>query len=244
MKSYIELHQTARNASLIPTINSLSSHAQLVDMVGPPPRKILDLGCGTGELAHVLKERGYYVVGLDREPPQYKLDQFVYGNIEDGIPLPVEEKFDTILLADVLEHLEDPLRILVAAKERLTPSGVALVSLPNAVHWSVRAQVLSGRFDYTTKGILDRGHLRFFTLESARRLFGDAGFQVASYRTTPIPWENILPRLLTRPVIGTIEKSDYLLTQLRPNFFAYQNIFELVQQPPAPDPHQRAGSTE
>ena len=104
--------------------------------------------------------------------------------------------------------------------------GRILVSLPNAVHWSVRAQVLLGQFEYTNKGLLDRGHLRFFTRRSAERLFHDAGLEVVEHRTTPIPWENVVP-----PSIGlvrdAVEKSDYLFSQVNPNTFAYQNLFEL-----------------
>ena len=85
-----------------------------------------------------------------------------------------------MLLADVLEHLAEPLKLLEDAKQRLEPDGVLLVSLPNVAHRSMRAQLAVGRFDYTNKGLLDRGHLRFFTHASALRLFHDAGLEVVS----------------------------------------------------------------
>jgi glycosyltransferase involved in cell wall biosynthesis len=214
----------------------LSSHTQLLALIGPPPRKILDLGCGPGELAHVLIERGHDVVGVDLQPPQYRLSGFVQANINDGIPPSITEKFDTILLADVLEHLTDPLGLLVEAREHLTPGGVILASLPNAVHWSVRAQIAMGRFDYASKGILDRTHLRFYTDASARRLFADAGLEVATFRTTAIPWNEVLPRVLGRPVIGSVERVEHLLTLMRPNLFAYQNLFELRVTPTVTHP--------
>ncbi len=53
--------------------------------------------------------------------------------------------------------------------------GVVLVSLPSVVHWSVRGQIALGRFEYTSKGLLDREHLRFFTRASAKRLFACRG---------------------------------------------------------------------
>jgi hypothetical protein len=130
-------------------------------------------------------------------------------------------------LADVLEHLPDSHRLLVDVKARLLSGGSVLVSLPNAVHWSVRAQIASGRFDYTGKGIFDRGHLRFFTRASALRMFRDAGFDVITERTTPVPWENVLPRAVGAFLRDKVEKSDYFLTRLRPNLFAYQHLFEL-----------------
>ena len=207
--------------------SGLSSHSQLLELVGPPPRRVLDVGCGQGELGHLLKQKGHYVFGIDYYPPKFELSDFLQADISQGLPSTIPGKFDAIILADVLEHMPEPQRILEQVKEHLAPGGSVLVSLPNAVHWSVRAQVASGRFDYANKGIMDRGHLRFFTRASATRLFEDAGFQVATQRTTPVPWENVLPRALGSFVRDKVEKSDYFLTRVRPNVFAYQNLFEL-----------------
>lgn len=204
----------------------LASHSQILEMVGPTRRRVLDVGCGQGELGHLLRERGHHVVGIDWAPPRFELDEFIQADLLAGLPIQGRE-FDTILFADVLEHLTDPLRILRQAAEHLSPAGRVIVSLPNAVHWSVRAQVMRGKFEYTNKGILDRGHLRFFTRESAHRLFAEAGLVPAEERTTPVPWENVLPRALGGLVRGGVEKTDYFLTRIRPNLFAYQHLFEL-----------------
>ena len=137
------------------------------------------------------------------------------------------ERFDTILFADVLEHLPDPQVMLSQAASLLSDNGKILVSLPNAVHWTVRAQVASGRFDYANRGILDRGHLRFFTRRSAERLFDQAGLQVREHRTTPVPWENVLPRVFGKFLSEKVEREDFMLSRMRPNVFAYQHVFEL-----------------
>ncbi|MES1173869.1 MAG: bifunctional glycosyltransferase/class I SAM-dependent methyltransferase [Myxococcales bacterium] len=207
--------------------SSLSSHTQLLELVGPPPARVLDVGCGQGELGYLLKQKGHHVTGVDWAPPKFQLDSFTQADIGAGLPKSISDTFDVVILADVLEHMPEPLKLLDDVRQRLNPGGSVLVSLPNAVHWSVRAQVASGRFDYANKGILDRGHLRFFTRASAARLFKDAGFEVRTQRTTPVPWENILPRALGSFVRDKVEKGDYFLTRLRPNLFAYQNLFEL-----------------
>jgi len=209
--------------------SALSSHAQLIELVGATPKSVLDVGCGTGELGHVLRKRGHYVVGVDFAEPPFALDSFVQADLFRGLPSSIADLFDVVLLADVLEHMPDPLALLLEAKRRLKPRGALLVSLPNVVHWSMRAQLLVGRFDYTNKGLLDRGHLRFFTEKSALRLFEDAGLRVISQRTTPVPWERVLPRVLGKAVRENAERTDYLLTRLRPNLFAYQHLFELAQ---------------
>jgi SAM-dependent methyltransferase len=207
---------------------SLSSHSQLLELVGPPSRRVLDVGCGQGELGHTLKRRGHHVVGVDYREPAFELDEFVQADLGAGLPLPADRDFDVVILADVLEHMSDPLKLLREARSHLAPGGSLLVSVPNAVHWSVRAQVALGKFDYTNKGILDRGHLRFFTRASAERLFAEAGLRASSRRTTPVPWENVIPPVLGRFVQDKLEKSDYFLGQLTPNLFAYQHVFELV----------------
>ncbi len=204
-----------------------SSHARLLGLIGDDARSVLDIGCGQGELAFLAKQRGHHVVGIDMHPPQFDLDEFIAADISQGLPLKPERKFDTIVLADVLEHVPDPLKLLSEASNHLAPDGRILVSLPNAVHWSVRAIIGSGRFDYTNQGILDRGHLRFFTLASAKRLFADAGLRVESNLTTPVPWEKVIPRMLGKATSDHVERFDYQLTRLRPNLFAYQHIFEL-----------------
>jgi 2-polyprenyl-3-methyl-5-hydroxy-6-metoxy-1,4-benzoquinol methylase len=206
----------------------LASHSQLLGLVGPSARRVLDVGCGQGELGHALMKRGHSVTGIDARPPVFPLDEFISADINHGLSaLAKDRTFDVILLADVLEHLIDPLEMLREAEARLADGGTMLVSLPNAVHWSVRLQVATGKFDYTNKGILDRGHLRFFTQASAERLFVEAGLRVISHRTTPVPWENVIPRVFGSVARTAVERADYFFARLRPNVFAYQHLFEV-----------------
>jgi SAM-dependent methyltransferase len=205
----------------------LSSHSQILKLIGDSPRRILDIGCGPGELGHVLKQRGHHVFGVDSLKPRLELDGFEQADIGQGLPTSLGGSFDWVLLADVLEHMVDPQKLLLEAKQRLTPGGTLLVSLPNAVHWSMRAQLAFGHFNYTNKGLLDRGHLRFFTRASAARMFRDAGLVIVAQRTTPVPWENVLPRALGSTLRNVAERADHVLTRLRPNLFAYQHLFAL-----------------
>lgn len=206
----------------------LSSHSQLLDMVGPTKQRVLDVGCGKGDLANALSRRGHHVVGIDQFPPEREIDAFYEANLFAGLPEEVlGERFDTILFADVLEHLPEPIAMLTQAAGLLRQNGKILVSLPNAVHWSVRAQVAAGRFDYTNRGIMDRGHLRFFTRLSAERMFEQVGLRVCERRTSPVPWENVLPPVLGKFIREKAEHADFMLSRLKPNIFAYQNLFEL-----------------
>jgi SAM-dependent methyltransferase len=146
-------------------------------------RRILDVGCGTGELGRLLQARGHQVVGIElaaemAEQARAHLDEVLTGDVEvAGFPFP-PESFDAILFADVLEHLVDPWRALRAAAEVLAPCGVVVASIPNLQNIDVIRRLLRGRWEYRERGITDFGHLRFFTLHTIRALFTQAGLEL------------------------------------------------------------------
>jgi 2-polyprenyl-3-methyl-5-hydroxy-6-metoxy-1,4-benzoquinol methylase len=99
--------------------------------------------------------------------------------------LPYEDKyFDYIIFGDVLEHLYDPQKLLIRIKKYLADSGKILCSIPNIMHASVLLPLLKGEFRYQDSGILDRTHIRFFTLYSAIDLLKGAGYKVNEFYET------------------------------------------------------------
>jgi SAM-dependent methyltransferase len=92
--------------------------------------------------------------------------------------------FDVVLFADVLEHLPNPQSMLLTAREALRPHGSIIVSVPNVAHWSVRVDLIRGRFQYQPTGIMDATHLRWFSARTAKSLVASAGFKVTTYRAT------------------------------------------------------------
>ena len=114
-------------------------------------RRVLDLGCSTGWLAGALKERGEVeVVGIEREPA-YAAEA---RERCDRVSRPTSRtsrgglgRFDCLVAADVLEHLVDPWSALEAYVALLEPGCRAIVSLPNAAHWSTsrRSRAAPGR---------------------------------------------------------------------------------------------------
>jgi hypothetical protein len=100
------------------------------------------------------------------------------------------------------------------ASELLAPNGRVIICLPNIAHWSIRASLLMGKFEYTSTGILDVTHLRFFTPKTARKLIEDAGYQVIS--THPIlgggkiggQFRRLLPGLFTKQIIFVARASQ------------------------------------
>ncbi len=202
--------------------SALSSHAQLLRIIGPQPRAVLDFCPHHDDLHARLREMGHEV--SSNEPLNARSNDG-----RDGIT----RSYEIVLLSEVLEHVPDPARVLNEAKTRLAPGGRILVSLPNAVHWSVRAQVALGRLEYADQGIMNRDHLRFFTQASASRMFDRCGLRQVSHHTTPVPWEDVLPPVIGNFVRDKVEKADSLLGRVAPNAFAYQHLFELEVDPHA-----------
>jgi len=155
----------------------------------PDGARVLDIGCGTGSVsAQLISNRNVSLVGIEPDPARARLAR------DRGITVRstylstdlIRElgPFDVVVFADVLEHLPDPWRLLVLAKSALTPSGRIIVSVPNVAHWSVRTDLLRGRFLYRDTGIMDATHLRWFTEAGIRYLLESAHLSVESVRAT------------------------------------------------------------
>lgn len=174
-------------------LESDSTHARVVRLVGTGKR-VLELGCATGYMSQVFRDRGCQVVAVevDQEAAEHAsafCERVIVGDL-DTIDLAAElgkDRFDVVVAADVLEHLKNPLRTLRAAKKQLRPDGYFVASIPNIAHGSVRLSLLSGQFPYSETGLLDRTHIRFFTLESMERLFEDAGFALGHLERQQMP---------------------------------------------------------
>ncbi len=157
---------------------------ELVALIPITTSRVLDIGCGAGTLGAGLKRRGSVeVVGVEAdadaaELARQALDHVHLGDIE-SLDLPYGAgTFDCIVLADILEHLRDPWSLLKRLVPLLRPRGRLIASLPNVRHWSVLRGLLEGNWTYLPAGILDRGHLRFFTLTSGQALLEAAGLAV------------------------------------------------------------------
>lgn len=129
--------------------------------------KILDIGGYMGDLLMILpKGIDYTVVDIDKEAlkiARRRGAKIIELDLERE-QLPVNEKFDVIVAAEILEHLKDPEKILIQAKKILKRKGVVLISLPNECTLYHRLKVLLGRgIDGT--GFAPHYHLHFPTLD-------------------------------------------------------------------------------
>jgi O-antigen biosynthesis protein len=177
---------------------------EVVALVPTEAARILDIGCAAGALGAGLKKRNSCEVwGIEMHPgaaaaARERLDHVIEG---DALLLGAEladESFGAVIMADVLEHVENTEGMLALARRIMTPDGKLILSLPNIRHWSILKMLLEGDWRYLDSGIMDRTHLRFFTLNSAVRALGKAGFKVdhaAGVNVTSPPPEGFIEGL-------------------------------------------------
>jgi 2-polyprenyl-3-methyl-5-hydroxy-6-metoxy-1,4-benzoquinol methylase len=166
-------------------LENLNTSHTLAILGAAPGSRVLDIGAADGSVARRLADRGCRVTGIELDADAARAaeracERVIVADVEtlDLTEALEGATFDVVLLLDVLEHLRDPVATLKAAAGHLRPDGRMIVSVPNVTHAAVRLELLSGRFQYTDAGLLDRTHLRFFDREGLERMLAEAGLTV------------------------------------------------------------------
>lgn len=157
-----------------------------------PGARVLDIGCGAGAWEPELRRRGgVTLVGVEISAEAAAAAEARYDRVvrSPSEVLDVDQlggSFDTIIAADVIEHLVDPFTELDRWRAWCSPAGELVISTPNIRHFRVvRELVLRGRFDYVDGGgVMDRTHLRWFTQASLADALVGAGWR-------PQRWGNL-----------------------------------------------------
>jgi len=172
----------------------------LTESIGMPPvssqrRRLLDVGCATGDFVEWALQAGWDAEGVDTSPEAVEIGRRV------GLPLrqasieqasPAGPSYDVVTLWDVLEHLPRPLEALRSAQRILRPGGTLL--LKTATCTSLVDQLARGGYRLSfgklqapLKRMYVVGHLYYFTCDTLRRVLCNAGWTAKLLRQTDTP---------------------------------------------------------
>lgn len=206
-----------------------SSHTYALDSV-PSGAKVLDIGAGPGGMSEELLRKHCEVTVVDQHAPATSsgdVDVLVQ-DLDRGLKFD-PDRYDVLLLLDVIEHLKDPERFIESVRANFNHSAKTLIlTTPNVAFVAQRVMLLFGQFNYGKAGILDRTHTRLFTFRAIERLLTDAGFRIKAVRGVPAPF----PKVLGNGVLGRLALGlNRLGIGVSRTLFSYQIFIEAEGTP-------------
>ena len=164
--------------------------------------RVLEVGCGCGSTLQMIKNvyKNAEVYGIEINDNSARVAKMVADvrneNIENADLSYDENNFDYIIFGDVLEHLYNPQRVLLNMKKYLKSDGYIISSIPNVMHYSVIADLINGNWSYKDAGILDRTHVRFFTLNEIKKMFNSAGLEIVDVSSNVLPHDDSVDKYI------------------------------------------------
>jgi SAM-dependent methyltransferase len=149
----------------------------------PNESKLLDIGCGTGWFLELSKKYGFDVSGqeLSKHMAQWTSERLNISIMN----LPIDKlstsiKYDVITMFDVLEHVKDPMKIILKCRSLLNYNGIIVIFTLNFDSLSVHIMK-----EYSNI-IAPPAHLTFFNKRSVQLLSEKSGLELIYYRTCGI----------------------------------------------------------
>ncbi len=146
-------------------------------LAGRPPGRILDVGCYDGQFTAQVLDTARGVVGVDvsthaLQSARARGVRPVRAHLETGLPF-VDGSFATVMAAEIIEHVFDTQRVVDELARLLAPNGWLVLTTPNLVALSGRAQLLLGRSPHNVEFDASdgtSGHIRYLTFDTLERL--------------------------------------------------------------------------
>lgn len=199
----------------------------------PPGTVVLDVGTASGTLGWICQGRGFVLKGVEQVEAWAEIARPFYKEICIRPLAQAPDEFlaahQVVVCGDVLEHMPDP-EAQLARLAHLQPAGARfLISVPNVANLWVRVHLLTGHFDYTERGILDRTHLRFFTRSTFVKLVESAGLRVEKIIPTSIPLELVHPFFAHSALGRAVHRLFAAITRVFPTLLGYQFVLQAVK---------------
>lgn len=209
----------------------------LLALLGPEGGDILDVGCGSGGAAGVIKEQnpsrsiyGVTVSTLEATLARPVMAECWVADLEGSWPRELEQRtFDSVICSHVLEHLKSPARVVTRLAALLRGGGRLLIAVPNVAYWRNRLHMLAGHFEYQDGGVLDETHLRFFTFHTADKyLLKETPELILDSKVVDghFPLGILRRRYLGLPAHTWIDRAA---CRLAPNWFGWQVLLRAIK---------------
>lgn len=159
------------------------TRTEVVDFIPQEYSKVLEIGCGKGGfLANISNECEYWGVEPYEEVARIakkKLDKVLVGTFDDVFNDLPDNYFDLIICNDVIEHMIDHHTFYNQIKIKCREDAYMIGSIPNVRYiMNIYDVLIKKDWEYKEEGILDKTHLRFFTLNSIKRDFLNNQFDI------------------------------------------------------------------
>lgn len=147
-------------------------------------KRLFDLGCGNGAVAHQLSKEGYKVTGVDPSEKGIELARAAYPHVHLEIGSAYEDltakfgRFPLVLSLEVVEHVYSPRLYAKCVFNLLEPGGCAVISTPYHSYWKNLALAISGKMDSHFGPLWDHGHIKFWSVRSLTTLLKEVGLVV------------------------------------------------------------------
>lgn len=204
--------------------------------------KILDIGCGNGNISFALGSLGYDVLGVDisKESIAMANQQNQLSNVHfkvlDADHDNLEEDFDFIVCSEVLEHLNFPEQLVKTCFNKLSKNGVLIATVPNGygprellvtqpVQWLIKngmekriyqIKKLLGYSNATLQSSNpDLTHIQFFSVRAFRKMLNASRFKNASWKNSDFI-ENVFPYSIIAKRVKFLQRLDCWIADLLP----------------------------
>jgi 2-polyprenyl-3-methyl-5-hydroxy-6-metoxy-1,4-benzoquinol methylase len=148
-----------------------------IQVSSPHKLRVLDLGCGNGSLSHLIAQQGYEVVGVEDSEQGVAIARrsfpdchFIQASIYDLPYAELENYFDIVLSAEVIEHLLYPRELVRSAKKCLKPNCYLILTTPYHGYLKNLIIALLGKMDKHFNPLWDGGHIKFFSVTTLSKL--------------------------------------------------------------------------
>ena len=219
-------------------VDSIRSHDK-------PIRKILEVGCGNGNICLALASLGYSVVGMDIDEESIhnaklknKFDNLNF-EVRDAKNVPTENDFDVVICSETLEHLDFPEEMVQKCSQILDLGGLLISTVPNG--FGPRESLITKPVQYLKKTALrnvlikfkqslgyEQGtvqssnfhleHVQFFSKKEIFSIHEKTNFELRTFRKADM-FERVFPYSLFTKKIIALQKLDCWLADYMPYIF-------------------------